>query len=388
MLDEAQSLPAHLLQPTLDALHFLVKYASCSVVLCTATQPALNERLGFPSLKGIRDLVPDAARYFGALKRVEYEFRLAEPTPWSDLADELKQKTRALCVVNTRAHAQEVYNLLGEDEAFHLSTNMCPAHRKRELDTIRQRLSAGRACRVVSTQLIEAGIDLNFPAVYRALGPLEAIVQAAGRCNREGALKDDKGELTPGSVVVFLPSEHKLPGGDYKVRESLARTLLNENADLHDPDVFAPYFRNVYENVGTAPKVRVYGGEKSFREAHAELYFGQIADAYQMIEGETVPVIIRGYAKNRVDELLATICNSRDKRKRREAWRGPQGYTVNLYQHQVKKFAHLLSDVPELGERARRLGVEPPELREWPVSAKYHDKLGIVPDFDDEFTVF
>ena len=225
VLDEAQSLPAHLLEPTLDALQFLVKYASCSVVLCTATQPALDEQLGFPGLKDIRDLVADPAYYFTALKRVAYEFR-PEPTLWADLATELKGKDQVLCVVNIRQHAKDLYALLGEEEAnFHLSTNMCPAHRKRELGTIRQRLRAGQPCRVVSTQLIEAGIDVDFPTVYRAMGPLEAIVQAAGRCNREGVLKDDEGNLTRGTVVVFLPSDHKLPPGDYQVREKLADTL-------------------------------------------------------------------------------------------------------------------------------------------------------------------
>ena len=389
VLDEAQSLPAHLLEPTLDALQFLVKYASCTVVLCTATQPALDEQLGFPALKGIRDLVPEATRYFGALKRVDYEFRLSEPTPWPELVDELKQKEQALCIVNTRQHAKDLYTLLDDEAAFHLSTNMCPVHRKRELKTIRQRLSTGQPCRVVSTQLIEAGIDVDFPSVYRAMGPLEAIVQAAGRCNREGLSKDEEGNLKCGNVVVFLPTDHKMPMGDYQVREKLADATLKEGKNLHDPDVFSTYFREVYSRVSLAPKVKIYDGETTFQKAHAQLYFGQVSNAYQMIEGEMVPVIVRGYDKDRVDKLLATICNSRDKKKRREAWRGLQQYTINLYSNQAKKLAHLLSGVPELKERARWLGVEPPEIKEWPISAKYHDKLGIVPDFDiDEFTVF
>lgn len=396
VLDEAQSLPAHLLQPTLDALHFLVKYARCSVVLCTATQPALDERLGFPALKNIRDLVPDAAHYFNELKRVDYEFRTAEPTPWAELAEEMKKQDQALCIVNTRAHAQELFELLGEDEAnFHLSTNLCPAHRKRELETIRERLSSKDeqdkkiSCRVISTQLIEAGVDVDFPTVYRALGPLEAVVQAAGRCNREGMLKDDAGKLVRGKVVVFLPVDHKLPKGDYEVRERLAHTVLVEGADLHRPEVFIPYFRKVYENVSQAPRVKIYGGEKPFQEAHAELYFKQVAAAYQMIEGEMVPVIIRGYDREKVGSLLATLQHSRDKPKRREAWRALQGYTVNLYVYQAKKLEGFLSDVPELLERARWLGVDPPRVKEWPTTAKYHDKLGVVPDFNlDEFAVF
>ena len=389
VLDEAQSLPTHLLEPTLDALQFLVKYARCSVVLCTATQPALDEQLGFPVLEDIRDLVAETTQYFDALKRVEYEFRLSEPTQWAELAHELKQKDQVLCIVNTRQHAKDLYTLLGDEASFHLSTNMCPAHRKRELETIRQRLSIGQPCRVVSTQLIEAGIDVDFPAVYRAMGPLEAIVQAAGRCNREGLLKDDKGELTHGDVVVFLPVDHNMPMGDYQVRTGITDTELKEGKNLHDPAVFSAYFREVYSRVSLAPKVKIYGGETPFQKAHAQLYFGQVANAYQMIEGEMVPVIIRGHDKDRVDKLLTTICNSRDKRERREAWRGLQQYTVNLYQSQAKKLAHLLSGVPELEARARWLGIEPPEIREWPISARYDDKLGLVPDFNiDRFAIF
>lgn len=389
VLDEAQSLPSHLLQPTLDALSFLVEYAGCSVVLCTATQPALDEQLGFPALKGVRDLVGNAPRYFGALKRVDYTVRTDAPTPWADLAAELKSKERVLCVVNTRQHAKNLYDLLGEDEAtFHLSTNLCPVHRKRELSAIRQRLRNGQPCRVVSTQLIEAGIDVDFPAVYRALGPLEAVVQAAGRCNREGLLKDGVGNPAPGQVVVFLPEDHTLPAGDYGVRERLAATELQEGADLHDPAVFTPYFREVYRRVSQAPEVNIHTGKKLFQEAHAQLYFEQVAKAYQMIEGEMLPVVIRGYDEEKVDVLMGTLEHSRNKDERRNAWRALQGYTVNLYPNQARKLAEYLTDVPELTERARRLGVEPPNLKQWPTTAKYDAKLGLVSEVETDGLFF
>lgn len=378
VLDEAQSLPAHLLRPTLDALHFLVRYAGCSVVLCTATQPALDESLGFPALAGIRDLVPEAARYFDQLRRVKYEFRIAAPTPWANLAAELKGHEQVLCIVNTRQHAHDLYTLLGEDEAtFHLSTNLVPAHRKRELDAIRARLKAGLPCRVISTQLIEAGIDVDFPRVYRAMGPLEAIVQAAGRCNREG-------KLAVGHVVVFVPEDHKLPRGDYEVREGLAHTELRENANLHDPAVFTPYFRQVYQNVSTAPEVKIGDGQMEFFRAHAGLYFGQVADAYRMIDGDTVPIIVRGYDRAKVDSLLTTIERSRSKPERQEAWRALQQFTVSVYAHQAKKLGHLLAPVPELVRRAGYLGVEPPLIWEWPETVKYHDKLGIVAEGNED----
>lgn len=378
VLDEAQSLPAHLLQPTLDALRFLVSYARCSIVFCTATQPALDERLGFPLLEDTRDLIRNAKTYFDALKRVNYTFRIGEPTHWNELARELQGHEQVLCIVNTRAHAHALFERLGDGEAtFHLSTNMCPAHRKRELRAMTQRLEDGQPCRVVSTTLIEAGIDISFPTVYRALGPLEAVVQAAGRCNREGSLKDENGNPALGRVIVFLPEDHRTPGGDYEVRTKLTETELAENADLHDPTVFAPYFREVYGRISKAPRVKVKGGEHPFQKAHAELYFAQVADAYQMIRGEMVPVIIRGFDSERVTALLKALRDSRDKDERRGAWRALQQYTVNLYESEARKLAPYLHEVDELVTRAERLGVAPPEIFEWPTTSVYHPKLGI-----------
>ena len=383
VLDEAQSLPANLLTPTLDALQFLVKYCSCSVVLCTATQPALEESLGFPSLGNIRELVDGTEQFFSKMQRVHYQFRLNEPVGWAALAADLKHLPQVLCIVNTRQQARELFIALGDTgENFHLSTNMCPVHRRKALTTIRQRLKTGQPCRVISTQLIEAGIDVDFPAVYRALGPLEAIVQAAGRCNREGKLKW-------GQVTVFIPEQHKMPHGDYEVRERLARAELAEGRDLNKPDAFTEYFRCVYNNIPRAPEVRVADGKQPFQKAHAELRFEQVADAYRMIQDCTVPVIVRSYGGERVDELLRTIQYSRSREERRAAWRALQGYTVNLYAYQVGALLApdgtrppLLQPVPELEERARRLGVEPLAIYQWPETVRYNPKLGIVPQVE------
>ena len=383
VLDEAQTLPTGLLTPTLDALQFLVRYCGCSVVLCTATQPALDERLGFPALKDIRDLIDDADHFFEQLKRVNYQFRTTEPTSWDALALELGGLSQVLCIVNTRQHAQELFEVLGDTRAnFHLSTNMVPHHRKRVLAIIRHRLMRGKPCRVISTQLIEAGVDVDFPTVYRAMGPLEAIVQAAGRCNREGNLES-------GQVIVFVPEDHKMPRGDYEVRESLAKTELAEGRDLNRADAFTEYFRQVYGNVSRAPEVPVFDGKKPFQDAHAALYFGQVAKAYRMIEGEMVPVIVRGYDKERVNQLLRVIQYPPNKQASREAWRALQGYTLNIYSHQAKKLLQpdetrprILEPVPELDERAQRLGVEHLAIYQWPETARYDLKLGIVPEVE------
>ncbi|WP_278911655.1 CRISPR-associated endonuclease Cas3'' [Deinococcus wulumuqiensis] len=384
VLDEAQTLPTGLLTPTLDALQFLVRYCGCSVVLCTATQPALDERLGFPALKDIRDLIDDADHFFEQLKRVNYQFRTTEPTSWDALALELGGLSQVLCIVNTRQHAQELFEVLGDTRAnFHLSTNMVPHHRKRVLAIIRHRLMRGKPCRVISTQLIEAGVDVDFPTVYRAMGPLEAIVQAAGRCNREGNLES-------GQVIIFVPEDHKMPRGDYEVRESLAKTELAEGRDLNRADAFTEYFRQVYGNVSHAPEVPVFDGKKPFQDAHAALYFGQVAKAYRMIEGEMVPVIVRGYDKERVNQLLRIIQYPPNKQASREAWRALQGYTLNIYAHQAKKLLQpdetrprILEPVPELAEWAARLDAQPLAIYQWPETARYDLKLGVVAEVED-----
>ncbi|MFC6619134.1 hypothetical protein [Deinococcus radiophilus] len=348
--------------------------------------------------------MPNAAFYFDELKRVSYEFRLDEATTWDDLAQELKAEPQVLCIVNTRQHAHYLYLKLGESvENFHLSTNMCPAHRKRELEVIRTRLKDGLPCRVISTQLIEAGIDVDFPRVYRALGPLEAIVQAAGRCNREGKLRNAAGKLIDGQVIVFLPEEHKLPKGDYEIRESLSRSILHTlkhvPEKLHAPDVFLPYFKDVYARVSKAPPVKINGqdgqpAELEFHTAHSRLHFQQVSAAFQMIEGDMMPVIIRGYEKEKVTALLTTIRDSPRKSERQDAWRALQQYTINIYAHQAKKLMTpqdgkppFLTPVPELVERASRLQVDPPEICQWPETAVYDPKRGIVAEFkDDLFT--
>lgn len=386
ILDEVQNLPAHLLEPTLDALRFLVKYCQCSIVLCTATQPALDESLGFPALDNIRDLIAQPEHYFENLQRVDYRLRLEKSISWPDLAGELAQHKQVLCIVNTRNHARELYQELDHqidrpEECFHLSTMMCPSHRKKELDAIKRRLADNLPCRVVSTQLIEAGVDIDFPQVYRSMGPLDAIVQAAGRCNREA-------KLQRGMVTVFLPLDDKLPQGDYRVRRAVSDNILHDFVhtpeNLQHPHIFNDYFRQVYDRVQLAPDVQIGSERTSFRRAHAQLYFNAIADAYKIISENTIPVVIHNYNSDKIDQLLYTISNSNYKRERRLAWRALQQYVVNISPQQARQLADVLTDVPQLTERARLLSVEPPQIKMLPISAQYHPKLGMLGELADD----
>lgn len=198
VLDEAQAIPTEYLEPCLCALRELVEHYGCTVVLCTATQPALDDESLRARLQGVREIITDPAQLYAGLKRTEVTF--AGQLMDEELAERISSLNQVLCVVGSKPQARKVFELLSvRDGAFHLSTNMYPEHRRRVLDSIRQRLKAGLPCRVVSTSLIEAGVDVDFPVVYRAMAGLDSIAQAAGRCNREGGLDG------LGQVFVFEP---------------------------------------------------------------------------------------------------------------------------------------------------------------------------------------
>ncbi len=291
VLDEAQTLPIPLLDPILDVLSELVQRYNVSVVLSTATQPALDEQLGFPSLANIRELVPEPDRYFRSLKRVRYENTTEVAWSWDRVAQEMRRAGQVLCVVNTKNHARQLFQTLDDETAVHLSTNMCPAHRRERFNDIGRRLKNGIPCRVVSTQLIEAGVDLNFPVVMRALGPLDSIVQAAGRCNREGTLP----EL--GRVIVFKPEEHTLPEGVYKVAAQLGESLLQQGVDLDEPATFGRYFGELYRTL----LERDAHGIQALRE---RLNYPAVAEQFRMIADNTVPVVIRSYMSEKAKQAL------------------------------------------------------------------------------------
>jgi CRISPR-associated endonuclease/helicase Cas3 len=241
VLDEAQTIPVELLKPALAALQELVLTYGCSVVLCTATQPALERRDDFNlGLEAVRPIIPDASPLFQALRRVEVR-TLGKLTD-DKLSALLAHEQSALCIVNTRKHAARLYEKLAGNsdtgDCFHLSTWMCGEHRRSVLKTIRERLKVGQPCRVVSTQLVEAGVDLDFPTVYRAEAGFDSIAQAAGRCNREG-------KLPLGFTYVF-EAEERPPAGSLRCAADTARELQAAYSDPLDPKAVEAYFRLFY----------------------------------------------------------------------------------------------------------------------------------------------
>jgi CRISPR-associated endonuclease/helicase Cas3 len=298
ILDEVQTLPTHVLEPILDVLRQLVAHYGVTVVLCTATQPALDDSPYLKGLPSVQEIVPSPERLFTELKRVTYEWAKSEEKwPWGRVAEEMLTSPQALAIVNTKSDAIALLEALQDPEALHLSTLLCGAHRRSVLSEVRRRLANGLPCRVVSTQVVEAGVDFDFPLVLRALGPLDRIVQAAGRCNREG-------KLTVGRVVVFEPSEGKLPPGEYKTAAATSRNLLIRlDFDFDDPEAYQTYFRSLYQVIETDSK-NIQALRKTFD-------YPGVATRFQMINDDTTAVVVRYRGregtKGEVDRLLSYI---------------------------------------------------------------------------------
>lgn len=218
IIDEVQLLPTHLLLPCAEALQQLAKHFHVTVVLSTATQ------LDLPGIESsaIHEIISPDLKLYERLKRTNIEFpvNLDARMSWEEVAAELSQYRQVLCIVNTRRDCRELFSAMPEG-TLHLSASMCGEHRSHIIDEIRQRLQKGDPLRVISTQLVEAGVDMDFPVVYRAFTGLPSIVQAAGRCNREGSLKQ------LGHVVVFMPP-HQAPLGELRKMENVMSRLCRQ----------------------------------------------------------------------------------------------------------------------------------------------------------------
>lgn len=292
LFDEAQSLPAQLAPATLRAVHRLCERYHCTMLFSTATQPEFG---ALPPLqKGNKpvweptELLPDHADLYHQMHRVNAAWCLEKDTPLADIAEEMAQQSSVCAIVNLRRHARTLFQQLskacgGEKESlFLLSTDLCPAHRLEVVETIKKRLKQGQPCRVVATQCIEAGVDLDFDAMYRALAPLEAIIQAAGRCNRNGRLPNG------GRLTVFIPDEvGKLyPGGEYERAANVVKVLWSKTRrglDLDDPALIAEYY------------ALLFAGSKedlALKQALTQKNYPAVREAYQLIRQQGIQVIV------------------------------------------------------------------------------------------------
>ena len=281
VFDEAQMLPIPYLRPCVWAISQLVEHYGASAVLCTATQPALGPlfREFAPALP-MEELCPMNWEAWSSFRRVT--FQRAGQLTWEELAGQLQSQEQVLCVVNTRKAAREVFQALTGEGNFHLSTLMYPAHRRAVLAEVRRRLHEGLPCRVVSTSLIEAGVDVDFPAVYREEAGLDSILQAAGRCNREG--ERPAGE----SLVTIFRGENK-PPKPFETAVGAGRRVLEQYDDVASRQAVHAYFhllldlkgREAQDKEGILPLM-----EKEF------FPFRTVAERFHLIDGPTATVYV------------------------------------------------------------------------------------------------
>jgi len=319
ILDEAQMLPVPLLKPSLEVLRELALNYRTTIVLCTATQPALSTSETFKDgMEGVREIIPDPAALYETFKRVD---TAKLPTLADDeLAERLNEYRQVLCVVNTRKHARQLYELLSDKAGhFHLSALMCPAHRTEVLDRIRAALANGEPCRVISTQLVEAGVDIDFPVVFRSIAGVDSIAQAAGRCNREGKLSEN------GKVFVFTP-EAGLPPGYFRQTAETTEAVLRHHSDPLSLSAVHDYFRQLYWLKGAALDQHQILADLSEGAKAGDFPFRVVAEKFKIIEEGMVPIIIpwNGKAERIVEELRYSVFPAAAARK-------AQRFTIQVY---------------------------------------------------------
>jgi CRISPR-associated endonuclease/helicase Cas3 len=391
VLDEVQALPHRLLVPILDGLRLLVAHFGATVLLASATQPDFWELSPFRDLPAT-EIMPDPPALVARLRRVRFEWR-TDPSPTLDkVADEAATCAQAMVVVNTTADAARVFarwrRAVPEGVAWHLSTRMCPAHRRRVLARVRDRLAGGAGTLLVSTQLIEAGVDIDFPVVYRALAPADSLLQAAGRANREGRLAE------PGRVVVVDPPDAGAPPA---YRTPVGETRVHFGPGRADPDALGAlrdYYRSLYAVLNL--EHRDHPGQQ-LQEARRRFDFPAVVDgplrdaaegsardrrlAFRMILDDGIAVITPDGAESedeqqQVRELVDQIRTA--PRPELAALRQLQPFTTNLPRSALRRpgVAALLR--PVLG----KLGA-PGSLAEWIGDYDTHTGISVDPAIEE-----
>ncbi|MBA4287272.1 MAG: CRISPR-associated endonuclease Cas3'' [Xanthomonadaceae bacterium] len=342
VLDEAQLLPPPFLQPIVDVLNLLTRHYKTTVVLSTATQPALASTARFGSrFRGLdtpREIVADVDRLYRDLKRVEVHLPAdsAQCSSWADIAARMSADEDALAIVSRRADARALWQLLPSG-AIHLSALMCGAHRSVVIARIKHALSARRAdpdlppVRVVATPLVECGVDIDLPVVYRQFAGLDSIAQAAGRCNREG-------HLEKGHVHVFI-GEQDAPRGSLRMAESAAREVLHgHQGDALDRRLFEPYFALFYNAQDRDAKKIVEKLEVDASTGYVK-HLRDAADDFKLIDNDetgyqSVYVPYKQCEGDEAFEKLITLL----RRDGPERWllRKLQRYTVSLPPHEFQ----------------------------------------------------
>jgi CRISPR-associated endonuclease/helicase Cas3 len=308
---------------------------SVTPVLCTATQPELGIRNIFDfkfkeGFESTHEIIEDPVSLYDKLKRVDLNLHKSWPDPvsWEDLVSELMKHESILCIVNRRDDCRDLYQLMPEG-TIHLSALMCGEHRSRIIQEIKRRLIEGIPTRVISTQLVEAGVDLDFPVVYRALAGLDSIAQAAGRCNREGLLKCN------GTTVVFIPPS-QIPRGHLAQAADIGQEVMTRHKNnLLSPAAIKVFFDQLYwlkgdEGLDRKEILKLLPPNKTL-----EYKFRTAAGLFRLIDEKYLPVIVQYKGSMKLlDELRCNPWNAR------KLIRGLQRYVVNLSEKVHREMQH------------------------------------------------
>ncbi len=332
ILDEVQMLPPEFLKPILSVLKGLVNHFGVTVVLMTATQPTLIGKIGldsnsFEGISNVTNIIDDPDFLSKEFKRVEINFpeNLNETKTWKEIAGELKQYEQVLCVVNRRDDCRQLHSLMPA-ETIHLSGFMCGEERSEVISDIKQKLRNGEPIRVISTQLVEAGVDIDFPVVYRALAGLDSIAQAAGRCNRENKLAQ-QGKL--GKVVVFNPPKPS-PSGLLRKGEDACKSILRtNNIEELTPTHYSKYFEHFYSNVNEFDKPEFYN--HLVKDAANSIFnFRTFAERFNLIDDVQKSIIVLYVSKRTGNSSEKFINELKFKGPSKQLSRKLQRFIVNV----------------------------------------------------------
>lgn len=337
ILDEAQMLPTEYLNPCLQALSELVLNYGSTVVICTATQPKIGDLLN-ENLQPV-EVIESPPDLYETFRRVNVN-DLGSLSD-EELSEMLKRHKQVLCIVNTRKHAQELYDAVSEyGTCYHLSARMCPVHRRTQLHEIKKSLKEDAHCRVISTQLIEAGVDIDFPAVYRAITGIDSIAQAAGRCNREGKAKW-------GEVYVFRSTERYGRATSWQRRTAeIGRMVIDMYEDPLSLPAVEDYFQKLYSYEGDGGLDRK--GILPLFEKNCDnlaFPFEDIDWEFKIIEEGTKDLIIPYDGNARSDINMLRTSQTPWKYERRL-----QGYTIKIYPNEFKELENA-SKIDIIGDK-------------------------------------
>ncbi|MCF8136740.1 MAG: CRISPR-associated helicase Cas3' [Desulfotignum sp.] len=351
IIDEVQMLPTDYLKPVLHCIKGLTRHFNVSMVLCTATQPAITSEI-FQKENGEYYAIlekencceimtsPTPQELTEQLQRVQVE-QLGKFSEWCCLAEELKKCNQVLCIVNTRNDCRELYEQMPEN-TIHLSANMCGQHRSVCIEKIKKKLDANEPVHVISTQLVEAGVDFDFPVVFRAMAGFDSIAQAAGRCNREGRLKNN-GKPVHGKVFVFDPPT-PAPVGALRKGEQAGKTILSidpEGCRKLSPQTFTQYFEHYFSNL--------YSFDKQDMEAllvkdapDFNFQFRTAAQKFNLIDNQRQVSVVVWYEKEKVQKMINEL---RYTGPYRNLMRRLQRYTVSIPENVFDEVRSSFEDV-------------------------------------------